>query len=61
MVKNLSANPGRPGSIHGSGRSPGGGHCPESPVDRGAWPAIVHGVAKSRTGLKRPNTHTQYA
>ena len=41
------------GSIPGSGRSPGGGHgnplqysCLENSVDRGAWGATVHGVAK---------------
>ena len=46
------------GSIPGSGRSPGGGHgtprqysCLENPMDRGAWRAIVHGVAKSWTQL----------
>ena len=40
----------------GSGRSPGGGHgsplqysCLENPMDRGAWRATVHGVAKSWT------------
>ena len=49
-----------PGSIPGSGRSPGGGHgtplqssCLENPMDRGAWWATVRGVAKSPTGLKR--------
>ena len=42
------------GSIPGSDRSPGGGHgnppqysCLENPTDRGAWWAIVHGIAKS--------------
>ena len=52
------------GSIPGSGRSPGGGHgnplqysCPENPTDRGAWRAIVHGVTKSRTWLKRLSMH----
>ena len=42
--------------IPGSGRSPGAGHgnllqdsCPENPMDRGAWWAAVHRVAKSRT------------
>ena len=42
------------GSIAGSGRSPRGGHgnplqdsCPENPMDRGAWQATVHSVAKS--------------
>ena len=44
------------GSIPGLGRCPGGGHgnplqcsCLENPMDREAWQAIVHGVAKSRT------------
>ena len=48
------------GLIPGSGRSPGGGRgnplqhsCLENPMDRGAWEAIVHRVAKSRTLLKR--------
>ena len=45
--------------IAGSGRSPGGGNgnplqysCLESPMDRGAWRATVHGVTKSRTQLR---------
>ena len=29
----------------------------ENPMDRGAWQAIVHGVAKSRTQLKRLTQH----
>ena len=40
------------------GRSPGGGNgnplqyfCLENPMDRGAWWATVHGVAKSWTRL----------
>ena len=44
------------GSLSGLGRSPGGGHgnplhysCLENPMDRGAWWAKVHGVAKSQT------------
>ena len=44
------------GSIPVLGRSPGGGHgnplrysCLENPMDRGAWRAAVHGVAKSQT------------
>ena len=44
------------GLIPGSGRSPGEGKgyplqysCLGSPMDRGAWRATVHGVAKSRT------------
>ena len=46
------------GSIPGLGRSPGEGYdnpfqyfCLENPMDRGAWRAIVHGVAKSQTRL----------
>ena len=42
------------GLIPGSERFPGGGHgnplwhsCLENPVDRGAWHAVVHGVAQS--------------
>ena len=48
---------GDPGSIPGSGRSPGEGNdkrlhysCLENPIDRGAWQAPIcptHGVAKS--------------
>ena len=43
-----------PGSIPGSGRSPGGGHgspvqysCLENPMDRGAWWALFHRVTES--------------
>ena len=60
-VKNLPANAGDAkdaGSIPGLGRSPGGGHgnplqypCLESSMDRGAWKATVHGIAKSQTQL----------
>ena len=61
VVKNSPANADirDVGSIPGSGRSPGGEHgnplqysCLENPVDRGAWQATVHGVAKSQTRLK---------
>ena len=31
--------------------------CLENPVDRGAWWAAVHGVAQSRTQLKRLSMH----
>ena len=31
--------------------------CLENPVDRGAWWAALHGVAQSRTGLKRLSMH----
>ena len=56
MVKNPPANAGEAGSIPGSGRSPGEGNdnplqssCLGNPVDRGAWWATVHGVAKNWT------------
>ena len=59
-VKNLPAGDARDvGSIHGSERSPEGGHgnllqysCLENPMERGAWWATVHGVAKSWAGLR---------
>ena len=60
-IKNPPANAGDlrdMGSVPGLGRSPGGGHgnplqysCLENPMDRGAWRATVHGVAKSLTRL----------
>ena len=31
--------------------------CREIPMDKGAWQAIVHGVAKSWTQLKQLNKH----
>ena len=53
--KASACNAGDPGSIPGSGRSPGGGNdnplqcsCLENPMDRGAWWATVHGVTKSQ-------------
>ena len=59
VVKNLPANAGdtrEADLIPGLGRSPGGGHgnpvqhsCLENPMDKGAWWAIVHMVAKSWT------------
>ena len=58
MVKNLPANAGDLGSTPESGRSPGEGNsnllqysCLENSMDRGAWWATVHGVAKSWTRL----------
>ena len=58
LVKNLPANAGDLGSIPGSGRSPGEGNgnplqysCLENPMDRGAWQATVHGVARVRHDL----------
>ena len=53
-----ACNAGDPGSIPGLGRSLGGGHgcplqysCLANPMDRGAWWAKVHGVAKCQTRL----------
>ena len=52
------------GLIPGSRRSPGGGHgnplqysCLKNPMDREAWRAIVHKVAKNRTQLNRQCMH----
>ena len=57
MVKNPAANAGEVrdgGSIHWQGRSSGGEHgnplqcsCLENAMDRGAWQATIHRVAKS--------------
>ena len=59
VVKNPSANSGDikdVGLIPGLGRSPGEGNgnplqysCLENSMDRGAWQATVHRVAKSQT------------
>ena len=52
--KESACNAGDPGSIPGSGTSPGEGDgnplqcsCLENSMDGGAWWAVVHGVAKS--------------
>ena len=56
VVKNPPANEGDVSLIPESGRSPGRENgnplrysCREDPLDRGAWWATVHGVAKSQT------------
>ena len=61
VVKNLHANAGDArdaGSVPEMGRSPGVGSdnplqysCLENSMDKGAWMATVHGIAKSQTGL----------
>ena len=66
MVKNLPTNAGDvgdPGSIPGSGRShreensnPIPVFLPGKSMDRGAWWATVHGVAKSQS---KPSMHAQ--
>ena len=64
-------------SVFGLGRSPGVGNplqysCLGNPMDRGAWQATFHGVAKSQTWLSnnnhrfglpswQSNTHATYA
>ena len=67
MVKNLPANAGdvrEVGSIPGWGRSPVGEQGNplqysflENPMDRGAWQATVHRMAKSQTRLKQLSMH----
>ena len=69
VVKSPSANAGATGdagSIPGWGRSTGGGHgnplqyfCLENHMDRGAWLAPIHGVAKSQTRPKRLSVRAQ--
>ena len=56
--KASACNGGDPGLILGLGRSPGEGNgntlqypSLENLMDRGAWRATVHGVAKSQTRL----------
>ena len=65
VVKNRPANAGHVSSIPGWWRCPGWGHgnllqysCQKNPMDRGAWWATVHRVAKSRIQLKRLSIHT---
>ena len=54
--KESACNAGDSGSISGTGTSPGEVidyplqySCQENPMDRGAWQATVHEVAKSQT------------
>ena len=64
MGKESVCNAGDAGLIPASGRSPGGGYgsplqysCLENHMDRGAWWATVHRVAKSLTRLERLSVH----
>ena len=56
---------GRPGLIPGLGKSPGEWNsntfqysCMENTMDRGTWPATIHGVAESDTAVQLTHTHT---
>ena len=65
VSKESAWNAGDLNSIPGSGRSPGEGNgyplqysCLENPMDRGAWWATVHRVAKNQTQLNSYTWHT---
>ena len=70
LVKNLPANAGEAkdrGVIPALGRSPGEGNgnslqysCLENPIDRGAWWATVHGVAKESGTTERLSTNVHF-
>ena len=60
VVKSLPANAGDAGLIPESGRSPGEGNSNllqycylGNPMDRGAWWATVHGLAKELVATKQ--------
>ena len=62
--KESACSVGDPGSIPGSGRSPGEGNGNplqysflENPIDREAWQATVHEVTKSQ---KQPSNFTHF-
>ena len=64
--KESGCNAGDSGSIPASGRSPGEGNgyplqysCLENSTNRGAWQAIVHGVAKRVGHNRATDTFTQ--
>ena len=65
VVNNPPTNAAEAGLSCGSGRTPRRRNgnalqysCLENPMEREAWRAIVHRVAKSRTQLKQLSTHT---
>ena len=68
VVKNPPTDARDVGSISGSGSSPGGGNgypfqysCRKNPIDREAWPATVHRIAKNLTtewACAHTHTHT---
>ena len=67
MINNPPANSGNMGSILGSGRSPGEGNGNllqysrlGNPLERGAWRATVHGVAKGSSMSQRLKQQQQF-
>ena len=65
--KESACSAGDPDLIPGLGKSPGEGNgnplqysCLENPMDRGAWRATVHGVAKSWPWLSHRHFHLLY-
>ena len=64
IFETLEFKSGDMGLTPGWGRPPGEGNgyplqysCPENSMNRGAWQAIVHQVAKSQTRLRDYHTH----
>ena len=64
VVKKMSANARDVGSKRGAGRSPGEENgnplwysCLGNPMDRGAWPATLHGVAKELDVTEQQNSN----
>ena len=67
VLKNMPADAGDirdAGSVPGLGGSPGGGHgntlqysCLDNPMVRGAWWAILHGIADLDTTEVSTHTH----
>ena len=62
MAQESACNAGDPGSILGMGRSPGEGNgnslqcsCLGNPMDRVAWEATIHGVARVGQDLATNN------
>ena len=62
--KDSSFSAGDMGSVPGLGRSPGEGkgnplqyYCLGNPIDRGAWWATVHGVAKESDTTEQLKQH----
>ena len=62
--KESACNVGDPGSVPGLGRSPGEGknyplqyYCLENSMERGAWWATVHGVAKREMQIEAIMRH----